>query len=106
FSWVSVASAIVYFAINSYDLIIIPLTMASISSIYTPAFNSLMMDSIEPSDRIRGFSVFNAINTAPSAFVPTAAGLLMNHYGILNGMKIAFLLSASFGILGVSIRTL
>ncbi len=105
FSWVSVGSALVYSVINSSDLIILPLTMASVSSIYTPAFNSLMMDSIEPSDRIRGFSVFNAINTIPSAFVPTAAGLMMNHFGILDGMKIAYLASVSFGTLGVLIRT-
>lgn len=95
-----------FIAISSSELIIIPLTMASISSIYTPAFNSLMMDSIEPYDRIRGFSVFNAINTIPSAFVPTAAGLFMNHFGILDGMKVAYLASATFGTLGVLIRTI
>ena len=73
---------------------------------YTPAFNSLMMDSIEPSDRIRGFSVFNAINTIPSMFVPTVGGLLMSHFGILNGIKIAYLVSGTFGVIGVTIRTM
>ena len=105
FSWLSVSSSVVYFLINSAVLILIPLTLASLASMYTPAFNSLMMDSIEPSDRIRGFSVFNAINTIPSAFVPTASGLFMDYLGISNGLKIAYLVSASFGVLGVGIRT-
>ena len=64
-----------------------------------------MMDSIEPSDRIRGFSVFNAINTIPSMFVPTVGGLLMYHFGILNGIKIAYVASGTFGVIGVTIRT-
>ncbi len=105
FSWVSVLSAFLYVAINSPILIIVPLTFGSLASVYTPAFNSLMMDSIEPSDRIRGFSVFNAINTIPSMFVPTVGGLLMYHFGILNGIKIAYLVSGTFGVIGVTIRT-
>jgi DHA1 family tetracycline resistance protein-like MFS transporter len=106
FSWISVASAFAYYAINSASLIIIPLSLASISSVYTPAFNSVMMDSIEPSDRIRGFSVFNAINTIPSGFVPTAGGILMSQFGILEGVRIAYLLSAGCGVVAVSIRSL
>ncbi len=106
FSWVSVASALIYFLINSSELIILPLTLASIASVYTPAFNSVMMDSIEPSDRIRGFSVFNAINTIPSAFVPTIGGLLMVQFGILEGVRLAYLMSVIFGTIAITIRTL
>jgi DHA1 family tetracycline resistance protein-like MFS transporter len=105
FSWVSVASAAIYVLINSPYLIVIPLTVSSLASVYTPAFNSVMFDSIEPSDRIRGFSVFSAINTIPSVFAPTIGGILMQYYGILDGVKIAYALSASFGIIAVSIRT-
>ncbi|MDG7008535.1 MAG: hypothetical protein JRN06_09890 [Nitrososphaerota archaeon] len=53
FSWVSVASASVYFAIGSYSLDVFPLTLASLAGVYTPAFNSIMLDSVEPDDRIR-----------------------------------------------------
>ncbi len=93
-----------YAFVNSYYLLLVPLTLASVANIYVPAFNSLMMDEIEPRDRIRGFSVFSAVNTAPSIFAPTIGGLLMGHLGILDGLKIAFLASALFGIIGVSFR--
>jgi MFS family permease len=105
FSWVSVASALVYSLINSYYLVLVPLTMASVASIYTPAFNSLMMDEIAPGDRIRGFSVFSAVNTAPSILAPTIGGLLIGTLGTVAGLKIAFLVSALFGVIGVSLRT-
>ncbi len=106
FSWVSVASAFVFSAINSIYLIPIPLMMSSIASVYTPAFNALMMDSIKPSDRVRGFSVFNAINTAPSVFAPTFGGILMTFFGIQEGVRLAYLGSALFGVCAVGIRTL
>jgi MFS transporter, DHA1 family, tetracycline resistance protein len=105
FSWVSIVASFGYFLINSWTLIVIPLTVASISSIYNPAFNSIMMDSIDPSDRIRGFSVFTAINTFPTVFAPTFGGILMNFLGVQDGIKFAYLGSALFGVLGVSIRT-
>lgn len=90
--------------VNSYYLLLLPLTLGSVANIYGPAFNSLMMDEIEPSDRIRGFSVFSAVNTAPSIFAPTIGGLLMGQLGVLDGLRIAFLTSALFGIIGVSLR--
>ncbi|MGD0395903.1 MAG: MFS transporter [Nitrososphaerales archaeon] len=104
FSWVSVASALMFALVNSYYLLVVPLTLASVANMYGPAFNSLMMDEIEPSDRIRGFSVFSAVNTTPSIFAPTIGGLLMGRLGVLDGLKIAFLASALFGIIGVSLR--
>lgn len=105
FSWISVLSAFFYFFINSAALIIVPLTIASVAGLYTPAFNSIMMDSINPQDRVRGFSVFNAINTFPSVFAPTFGGILMTYFGVLEGIKYAYLGSALFGVIAVSIRT-
>lgn len=105
FSWLSVLSAFFYFVINSTDLIILPLTIASVAALYTPAFNSIMMDSISPEDRVRGFSVFNAINTFPSVFAPTFGGILMSYLGVLQGIRFAYLGSAIFGVVAVAIRT-
>ncbi|MGD0478361.1 MAG: MFS transporter [Nitrososphaerales archaeon] len=106
FSWVSVASAFVYCLIDSPALIILPLSLASVASMYTPAFNSIMMDSIEPDDRIRGFAVFSAINTIPSIFAPTLGGILIDRFGATPGLRLCYLGSGLFGIAGVAIRSL
>ncbi|MDA4130065.1 MAG: MFS transporter, partial [Thaumarchaeota archaeon] len=105
FSWASVLASFLYFVVNTASLIVVPLTIASVSSIYNPAFNSIMMDSIEPADRVRGFSVFNAINTFPSVFAPTFGGILMNYLGVYQGIKFAYLGSTIFGIIAISLRT-
>ena len=106
FSWVSVASAFVYCVIGSPILILVPLTLASVASFYTPAFNSIMMDSIEPEDRIRGFAVFSAINTIPSTFAPTIGGILINHFGTNPGLRLCYLSSGMFGIVAVGLRSI
>lgn len=106
FSWVSVVSAFVYCLIDSSSLIILPLSLASVASMYTPAFNSIMMDSIEPSDRIRGFAVFSAINTIPSIFAPSLGGVLVDRFGVTPGLRLCYLGSGLFGIIGVAIRSL
>ena len=106
FSWVSVASAFVYCVINAPILIILPLSLASVASFYTPAFNSIMMDSIEPSDRIRGFAVFSAINTIPSVFAPTLGGALINQFGVTPGLRLCYLASGLSGVVGIGIRSL
>jgi len=106
FSWVSVASAFVYCVVSSPLLIMVPLSLASVASFYTPAFNSIMMDSIEPEDRIRGFAVFSAINTIPSIFAPTVGGVLISQFGMTPGLRLCYLGSGFFGILGVALRSL
>jgi len=106
FSWVSVASAFVFCLIDSPTLIVLPLSLASVASMYTPAFNSIMMDSIEASDRIRGFAVFSAINTVPSIFAPTLGAVLIDRFGATPGLRLCYLGSGLFGIVGVAIRSL
>ena len=105
FSWVSVIAAFIYSLIGSQILILIPLSLASVASVYTPAFNSIMMDSIKPEDRIRGFAVFSAINTIPSAFAPTLGGFLISQFGARHGLEVCYFAAGVFGIIGVSIRT-
>ena len=106
FSWVSVASAFIYCVIGSPVLIVLPLSLASVSNFYGPAFNSIMFDSIEPGDRIRGFAVFTAINTTPSVFAPTLGGILVNLFGVTPGLRLCYLASGLFGVLGIAIRSL
>jgi MFS transporter, DHA1 family, tetracycline resistance protein len=105
FSWVSVVGTFIYSLVGSDILILLPLSISSVASVYTPAFNSIMMDSIKPEDRIRGFAVFSAINTIPSAFAPTLGGLLINQFGARYGLELSYAASGVFGIIGVSIRT-
>ncbi len=106
FSWAAVLGSFIYVLISSTVLIFIPITLTSSSNIYTAAFNSIMMDEIEPRERIRSFSVSNALTAIPGVFSPTVGGLLIARYGILQGARYAYLGSFAFGILAMSLRTI
>lgn len=106
FGWVSVVSAFVFCVVSTPVLVIVPLSLASVASFYSPAFNSIMMDTIDPSDRIRGFAVFSAINTVPSVFAPSIGGFLIGMFGATPGLRLCYLGSGLFGIVGMTVRTL
>lgn len=50
--------------------------------------------------------MFSAINTTPSVFAPTVAGLLIDKFGVTPGLRLCYLASGLFGVLGVGIRSL
>jgi len=105
FSWLSVLGSLLFVLVNSDFLIIIPLTLTSAANIYTPAFNSIMMDEIEPQKRIRVFSIAGALSAAPGIFMPTVGGLFLSHFGTLGGARIDYLCNCLFGVVAVSLRT-
>ncbi len=64
-----------------------------------------MMDEIEPSQRIRAFSISNALSTIPSIFSPTIGGIFITRFGTVQGVKFAYLGSFLFGALAMIFRT-
>ena len=106
FSFISAMSAFVYIFITQYQLLIIPILLASIAGVYGPAFNALLADSMQPELRARGIACFTLITSLPSVLFPYVGGTLMRVYGTLNGLHIAFFVSGLFGLVGVSYRAL
>jgi MFS transporter, DHA1 family, tetracycline resistance protein len=105
FSWLSVLGSLLFVFINSDLLIVVPLTLTSAANIYTPAFNSIMMDEISPQDRIRAFSIAGALSSAPGIFMPTVGGLFLSHFGTISGTRIDYLCNCLFGVVAVALRT-
>jgi len=106
FSFMSAASAFVYIFIDQYHLLIIPITLASIAGVYGPAFNAILTDSMQPELRARGIASYTLVTSLPSMFCPYMGGMLMERFGMLNGLRIAFFLSGLFGVIGVSYRAI
>jgi MFS family permease len=104
FSFISVASAFVYIFIEQAAFLIIPVMLASIAGVYGPAFNAMLTDSMTPKLRARGVASFTLISSLPSVFSPYIGGLLMQMFGTLGGLRLAFFMSGMFGIIGVSYR--
>jgi len=104
FSFMSATSAFVYIFINQYQLLVLPLMLASIAGVYSPALNAMLTDSMHPELRARGIASFMLISSIPSVFCPYFGGLLIQTYSTLSGLRLAFFISGLFGLIGVSYR--
>ncbi len=106
FSTISAGSALMYVFINSWQIILIPVIISALCSIYTPAFNSILTESMREDMRPTGFASFAMLNTLPAIFAPFIGGLLMVHYGDINGIKIAFFISGMLGLVAMFVRAI
>lgn len=98
FSFVSAASAFLYFFINQWTYLLIPIVIGALSGIYSPAFNASLNDSMEPDMRAVGFASYAVVTTIPSIFAPYIGGLMVEKFGIVLGIKLAFVISGAIGI--------
>ena len=106
FSFIAAGSSILYFFVNSWPLLFIPIIIGSLSGIYSPAFNAMLNDSMKPRDRPIGFASFTLLTIVPSLFAPYIGGVLMEHLGSVEGLKIGFLLAGMFGLAAVTWRAM
>jgi MFS family permease len=106
FSFLSAASAFVFILISQPAFLMVPIIIGAISGIYGPAFNATLTDSMEPGLRARGLVSFTLITSLPSIFFPYVGGALMQRFGTLEGLRIAFFLSGLLGVIGLSYRAL
>jgi DHA1 family tetracycline resistance protein-like MFS transporter len=104
FSFLSAVSAFVFIFISQDVLLILPILLGAIAGIYGPAFNATLTDSMEPELRARGLVSFTLVTSLPSVFFPYVGGLLMQTFGTVEGLRIAFFMSGLLGVLGVSFR--
>lgn len=71
--------------------------------IYIPALSAIMADSLPPEKRSLGFSISRMINIV-SIFSPIFAGFLVSNYGIVHGMKLAYIIVLLCYLLASTIR--
>jgi MFS family permease len=106
FSFLAVGVAFIYIFIDNWPLLFIPVILGALSGIYTPAFNAVLNDSMEPNLRPIGFASFTIISTIPSLFSPYIGGVLMERIGVVEGLKLGYFISGVLGLVGVSWRAM
>jgi DHA1 family multidrug resistance protein-like MFS transporter len=92
---------IFYAMAPTWHFILVASILQNLCLIYQPAILALVADSISPEKRGMGFSIINLIHhiSVPS---PIIAGLLSIQYGLVSGMRIAYLIVAvSFFAAGI-----
>jgi len=92
-----------YAAAPTWHFILVAAVLQSLCLIYQPALLAIVADSMPPEKRGMGFSIINFIHyvSVPS---PIIAGLLSIRYGLIFGMRIAYLLVAVSFLIAAVIR--
>ncbi|MFW6110726.1 MAG: MFS transporter [Thermoproteota archaeon] len=95
---------ILYVIAPSWHLILIAAVLQSLCLIYQPALLALVADSMPPERRGMGFSIINLVHyvSIPS---PIIAGFLSLRYGLIPGMRIAYLIVVGSYFVGAAVRT-
>jgi len=89
----------------SWHFILIGVTLLNLFLVYQPALSAIMADSIPPEQRGMGFSIAMFVNNAASILSPAVAGFLFVQYGLISGVRIAYLMVVAFYLCAAFVRT-
>lgn len=104
FSFLGVANNFILFVVPSVIWLTIPVIVGSVAGIYGPLFSTSLTESMEAAHRPKGIASYLFINTIPSVFSPYLGGLLILHFGNVQGLRLAFLTAGLLGLAAISYR--
>ena len=88
----------------SWHFVLIGVMLQNFFLIYQPALQAIIADSIPIEKRGMGFSTIMLVNNAATVFSPVIAGLLYVRYGLVSGMRIAYLLIVVLYLVAAVVR--
>jgi MFS family permease len=89
----------------SWHFLLLGIVLQNVFLIYQPALQAILADSIPTEKRGMGFSTVMFVNNAATVFSPIIAGVLCVQYGLVSGMRIAYVLIVFFYLLAAFVRT-
>jgi MFS family permease len=81
---------ILYAIAPSWHFILIGAVLLGLVSIYDPAVNAIVADSLPPERRGMGYGLIMLIVSATTTPGPFLAGILYNEFGLVQGMRIGY----------------
>ena len=92
-------SALLFVAIKDWRLFALVYTVATFASISGPASSATVADSLAPEKRATGIASLQVVSSLPVAAAPLIGGWIMSEYGVLDGFRLACVLTSVFSLL-------
>ncbi len=89
---------------QSWQWILVAATLSSLTLIYQPALMAAFADSIPAEKRGKGYALSNLLPTIACVFSPTVAGYFVLTRGLVDGMRVLYLLAAGSGLIVAFLR--
>jgi DHA1 family multidrug resistance protein-like MFS transporter len=93
-----------YLFASSWKWVIPGALIAGTTSLYMPAFHAIIAESLPSKRRGSGYGVYNTITRIPNIISPLIGGVIVDTYGLYNGVRVFLLLQIGVSILGIIIR--
>ena len=88
----------------SWHFVLLGVILQNVFLIYQPALQAIIADSIPSEKRGVGFSTIMLVNNASAVFSPVVAGFLYVQYGLVSGMRIAYLVIVVMYLIAAVVR--
>lgn len=99
-----ILTPILYLMAKNWVQVIPALIVNGATSIYMPAFNAIIADSLPEEERGAGYGAYRMITSTPQIFSPVIGGILMDMYGYLQGVRIFLFLSIFINLIVTIVR--
>jgi DHA1 family multidrug resistance protein-like MFS transporter len=97
-------SNLFYVFAPSWHFILVGVVLQNLFLVYQPALQAIISDSLPPERRGMGFSTLMFISNSASVFSPVVAGVLYVQYGLVTGMRMAYVGVVVFYLIAAVIR--
>lgn len=87
----TVAPLIMYFA-RSWQMVVPGLVLSSIASLYGPAFNATISESLPRDRRGAGFGAYRMFTSIPQIFMPVVSGIYFDRLGLGKAVRYGLLM--------------
>lgn len=88
FTLTNVLAPTVFLWATTWEQIIPGILIGALSSVYMPAFNAMISESIPYKRRGAGYGAYRMITSIPWAFSPLFGGILMDWLGLVYGVRL------------------
>ena len=99
-----ILTPILYLMAKTWVQVIPALLVNGVTSIYMPAFNAIIADSLPEEERGAGYGAYRMITSSPQIFSPVIGGILMDMYGYLEGVRIFLFISIFVNLIVTIVR--
>jgi len=91
---------------TSWEWVIPGVVLNSLSSIYMPAFNAIIAESLPKENRGTAFGAYRMLTSLPSIFMPVISGYYIERMGLEQGVKIGLLMFIGAAIIATIVRAI
>lgn len=89
-TFVIALSFLFYIFAPDWRFVLMGMIISNLALIYQPALDAILADSVPPEKRGMGYAAVNVIPNIPTIAAPVIAGILVETYGIIAGMRIVY----------------